>query len=270
MPLSVDYAERVYAGVLGKLIAVYLGRLFEGWTYEQIGAQIFIDGWAMVAPGDPSLTADLAGRAASVSPDGEAIYVAQVIAAMESMAFVERDLSILLDTAVSFIPKSSIIYRLIADIRHWHAGEPDWRKSRERIAAHYGYDKYGGNCHIVPNHALIILALLYGGDDFAESLMIVNTSGWDTDCNSGNVGCLMGIKNGLTGITPALRDPIADRLYLPTADGGRAITDVGIEVMDNAQNNGVDYLDYLTWRGSPNTRLWSSSTSGGLCGVAHG
>jgi hypothetical protein len=27
-----DYLERVYAGVLGKLIGVYLGRPFEGWT----------------------------------------------------------------------------------------------------------------------------------------------------------------------------------------------------------------------------------------------
>ena len=52
---------------------------------------------------------------------------------------------------------------------------------------------------MVPNHALIILALLYGDDDFRRSLMIVNTAGWDTDCNSGNVGCLLGIKNGLAG-----------------------------------------------------------------------
>ena len=32
--LPADYAERVYAGVLGKVIGVYLGRPFEGWTYE--------------------------------------------------------------------------------------------------------------------------------------------------------------------------------------------------------------------------------------------
>jgi len=30
---------------------------------EQIGAQIFIDGWAMVAPGNPELAADLSKRA---------------------------------------------------------------------------------------------------------------------------------------------------------------------------------------------------------------
>src|SRR5262245_58531401 len=203
MSLPQDYAERVYAGVLGKIIVVYLVRPFEGWSYErimaelgevdyfvherlnvslivtdddisgtftflralpdygnardltpaqigqtwlnyiienrtilwwgglgnstehtaylrlkqggpaprsgsialngkvvaeQIGAQIFIDGWAMVAPGDPELAADLARRAASVSHDGEAIYGAQVIAAMEAQAFVEADLNKLIDT----------------------------------------------------------------------------------------------------------------------------------------------------------------------------
>ena len=35
-----DYTERVYAGMLGKLIGVYLGRPFEGWTYERILANL--------------------------------------------------------------------------------------------------------------------------------------------------------------------------------------------------------------------------------------
>jgi len=339
MSIPPDYEERVYAGVLGKIIGVYLGRPFEGWTYEritkelgeiwyyvheredvplrnhrlvvtddditgtftflralpdygnsldltpaqigqtwlnyiiegrtilwwgglgnstehtaylrlkggieaprsgsmalnskivaeQIGAQIFIDGWAMVAPGDPELAADLARRAASVSHDGEAVYAAQVLAAMEAQAFVEPDVDRLIDTGVSFIPKDSVIYRLIADLREWRAGENenDWRVARERLVAHYGYDEYGGNCHVVPNHGLIVLSLLYGDDDFQKTLMIANTCGWDTDCNAGNVGCLMGIKNGLAGLEtgPDWRGPVADRLYLPTADGGRAITD---------------------------------------------
>ncbi len=36
MKLAEDYVERVYAGVLGKIIGVYLGRPFEGWTNERI------------------------------------------------------------------------------------------------------------------------------------------------------------------------------------------------------------------------------------------
>src|ERR671925_556871 len=82
------------------------------YVHERRGvALIFTDGWAMVAPGDPELAADLARRAASVSHDGEAVYGAQVLAAMEAQAFVERDLDRLLDTGVSVIPRTSIIYR---------------------------------------------------------------------------------------------------------------------------------------------------------------
>ena len=334
--IPADYEERVYAGVLGKLIGVYLGRPFEGWTYErimqelgevdyyvherlnkplvvvdddisgtftflralpdhgnrldltpaqigqtwlnyiiegrttlwwgglgnstehtaylrlkegipsprsgsisqngrvvaeQIGAQIFIDGWGMVAPGDPELAADLARRAASVSHDGEAIYAAQVIASMEALAFVEPDLDRLLDTAVTLIPQASTIYRLIADLRDWRSREQDWRRARQMLAERYGYDRYPGNCHIVPNHGLILLGLLYGDDNFQKTLMIVNTCGWDTDCNSGNAACLLGIKNGLEGIghAPDWRGPVADRMYVSSADGGRAISDAVIE-----------------------------------------
>ena len=36
MSLPQDYFERVYAGVLGKIVGVYLGRPFEGWSYEKI------------------------------------------------------------------------------------------------------------------------------------------------------------------------------------------------------------------------------------------
>ena len=339
MKIQSDYTDRVYAGVLGKLIGVYLGRPFEGWSYEalserfgeinyyvhehldvplivtdddisgtftflralpdygnqteitpaqigqswlnyiieertilwwggmgnstehtaylrlkegipaplsgstalngqvvaeQIGAQIFIDGWAMVAPGDPELAADLARRAASVAHDGVAIHGAQVLAAMEAQAFVESDIQKLIDTGLSVIPADSLIRTMIERIREWHAHNGnDWRATRQQIADNFGYDKYGGNCHMVPNHALIIHSLLHGDDDFQKSLMIVNTSGWDTDCNSGNVGCLLGIKNGLAGLEdgPDFRGPLADRLYLPTADGGRAITDAVTETL---------------------------------------
>jgi ADP-ribosylglycohydrolase len=336
MSLPSDYIERTYAGVLGKIIGVYLGRPIEGWSYErimeqfgevgyyihekrglplvvtdddiagtftflralpdygnslsltseqigrswlnylierktilwwgglgnssehtaylrlkkgitapqsgsiavngkivaeQIGAQIFIDGWAMVSPGNPQQAADLAKKAGSVSHDGEAVYGAQVLASMEAEAYVNQDINHLLDTGVSFIPKDSTIYRMIADLRSWAPSDNDWRKTRQRIVDNYGYDKYVGGCHMVPNHALIILGLLCGEGDFQKSLMICNTSGWDTDCNVGNLGCLLGIRNGLAGFEGKVdwRGPVADRIYMSTADGGRCVTDAVLE-----------------------------------------
>ncbi len=331
--LPADYSERVYAGVLGKIIGVYLGRPFEGWTNEriekqlgdinyyvhdkvgvplivtdddisgtftfiraledydydpqltpkqigqtwlnyliegrsvlwwgglgnstehtaylrlregidapqsgaietngkvvaeQIGAQIFIDGWAMVSPGDPARAADFARRAGSVSHDGEAVYGAQVLAAMEAQAFVEDDINKLIDVGLAQIPTDSTLAQMIGDIRSWHGENPgDWRATFRKIQENYGYDKFGGNCHIMPNHGLIIMALLHSDGDFSEALKIVNTAGWDTDCNSGNLGCLMGIRNGLSGIDTTIdwRGPFADICYLPTADASGGVSD---------------------------------------------
>ncbi|MDB5515867.1 MAG: ADP-ribosylation/crystallin [Tardiphaga sp.] len=338
-----DYAERVYAGVLGKLIGVYLGRPFEGWTYErimqelgpidyyvnerrdvklrshhlvvtdddvsgtfifpraladngypsrltaeqvgqawlnyiveersvlwwggignstehtaylrlksgipapqsgsialngksvaeQIGAQIFIDGWAMVSPGNPEQAVYLAQQAGSVSHDGESVHAAKLLAAMEAQAFVEDDVQKLLQVGLGFVPKDSLIRRVVEDVRNWHAGDngKDWERTRSLIAANYGYDKFPGNCHVIPNHALIILAMLYGQDSFQETMRIANTAGWDTDCNAGNVGCLFGLRKGLSGLNagPDYRTPVADRMYISSADGGGAITDAVIE-----------------------------------------
>lgn len=332
MSVPNDYLERVYAGVLGKLVGVYLGRPFEGWTYqrimeelgpieyyvhdrlnqplvvtdddvagtftfvraledygispdltaedigkawlnyiceerailwwggngnstehtawlnlkkgiaapasgsiatngqtvaEQIGAQIFIDGWALVAPGQPKLAARLAEQAGRVSHDGESVYAAMLWAAMEAEAFRTKDIDVLIDVGLSVIPQDSLIAKLIADVRRWHKENADWQACRQLIEDHYGYDKYLGNCHVVPNHALMIMAVLYAPDDFQKAQMIVNTSGWDTDCNAGNVGCLMGIMLGLDGLEdgPDWRGPVADRLLISSADGGNSIND---------------------------------------------
>lgn len=199
---------------------------------EQIGAQIFIDGWGLVCPGDPASAARLAAIAAQVSHDGEAVYGAQILAAMVAQAFVEKDLDNLLDTALGLIPTDSVVSRLITDIRTWHLREPDWRENRLRLQSEYGYDKYAGQCHLIPNHGLIHLALLHGEGDFDCSMHIVNTAGWDTDCNSGNVGAILGVRNGLSAFDKQdWRGPVADRLFLPSADGGRSISDAVQETL---------------------------------------
>jgi ADP-ribosylglycohydrolase len=167
---------------------------------EQIGAQIFIDAFGLVAPGKPKLAAELARRSAQVSHDGEAVHGALVVAAMVSAAFVQKDMRRLLDIGLSVIPKGCLIARVHRDVRAWARQDRDWRRTFDRIEKRYGYHKYGGGCHMIPNHAIMVLAWCYAPDDFLEAQTIINTSGWDTDCNAANVGSVMGVKEGLAGI----------------------------------------------------------------------
>jgi ADP-ribosylglycohydrolase len=197
------------------------------WLAEQIGGQIFIDGWAMVCPGDPGRAADLAERAARVSHDGEAIVAARAIAAIESAAFIEHDVDRLLDSALACIAGDSVIAHVIDDVRSWRVVDDDWRTTRWRIAERYGPQRYGGSVHVVPNHALVILGLTYAADDFSRAMRVVATAGWDTDCNAGTLGCILGIRGGVSVFECEYdwRGPIADRILISSVHGGRAVTD---------------------------------------------
>ncbi|KAL4752382.1 hypothetical protein BDW72DRAFT_211975 [Aspergillus terricola var. indicus] len=339
--LPPDYLERVYAGVLGKLVGVYMGRPFEGWTHqrilaelghihyyvhdkfneplvvvdddisgtfqfiraleehgisdeitsedigrtwlntviedrtifwwggrgvstehtaflnlknglhapssgscqtngktvsEQIGAQIFIDGWGIVSPGNPSQAAELACAAGSVSHDGESVYAAQLWAAMEAEAFVSRDVDHLLNTGLSVIPRDSLVAHVVGRVREWAKDDGDWLETRKRIEGSYGYDKFHGVCHVIPNHAIMIMTVIYAGHDFDEAMHIINTCGWDTDCNAGNVGCLVAIMLGLTCFEGKYdwRGPLADRALLSTAEVGYSINNAARIAIDIA------------------------------------
>lgn len=196
---------------------------------EQIGAQIFIDAFGLVAPGNPALAMELAEKAARVSHDGEAVIGAKVVAAMVSLAFIDKDIHSILDKVLAMIPQDSLIARIHRDVRAWSAEDGDWRATYDRIREKYGYEKFGGGCHIVPNHAIMVMAWEYAGNDFREAQKIINTAGWDTDCNAANVGTVSALICGLDGLDASYgfhsHPEFADRVVIPTADGTESVTD---------------------------------------------
>ncbi|HEV7961126.1 MAG TPA: ADP-ribosylglycohydrolase family protein [Actinoplanes sp.] len=330
-----DYAEQIYAGVLGKIIGVYLGRPVEGWSYpalrerfgelnyyvngqlgeplvvadddvsgtfafaraiadhgypagllasqvgdtwlnyiienrtilwwgglgrstehtaylrlkagipapesgsfaangptlpEQVGAQIFSDAIAMSYPGDPQRAAAAVRAAASVSHDGVAVDAAAFLAAMRALAFDRTDLIELVDRCRHEIHDrrlNAAVDRVVALC----AKTSDWREVRDVIDDELGYARFDGPCHVIPNHAMTLAALLLGGDDFQRAVMIAASAGFDTDSNAGVVGCLNGIRLGLDALTAQVdfRAEVADRLLVVTSDGGSCVSDAVLE-----------------------------------------
>jgi hypothetical protein len=111
-------------------------------------------------------------------------------------------------------------------IRFYHENPENWRTCFKYVYENYGYDRYPGNCHIIPNAAVIILSLLYGEGDFSKTINICNMCGWDTDCNVGNVGCILGVINGLEGIDASWKEPINDFLCCSSVIGTLNILDI--------------------------------------------
>lgn len=194
---------------------------------EQIGGQIFVDALGLAVPGDFKRAAELAQNAASVSHDGNGIYGGMFIAACVSAAFEKHDVRSIIEAGLSVIPENCEYHKMADVILAFHHDHPNsWRDCFQFIQKNYGYDRYPGRCHIIPNAAVILLALLYGGGDFSETINICCMCGWDTDCNTGNVGTIIGVLVGLDGIDMAWRKPINDLLICSSVVGSMNITDI--------------------------------------------
>jgi ADP-ribosylglycohydrolase len=189
---------------------------------EQIGGQIFSDIWGLVVPGNPALAADLAARASSVSHDGNGIYGGRFIAALVSAAFQEADPLKLIATGLALIPAASEYARVVRAVLDFHARHPDdWHACMAFLQANFGYDRYPGVVHIIPNAGVVAMALAYSRGDFTRAIQIANMAGWDTDCNVGNVGAIMGVAVGLDGIEWRWREPLNDLLIAASIIGTR-------------------------------------------------
>ncbi len=196
---------------------------------EQIGGQIFVDCWGLVTPGDPDKAARYAQRASSVTHDGNGVYGGMFVSACISQAFVEQDIMAIIEKGLSYIPSDCEYTRVVRSVIGYYLDHPQstWRECYHYIHSNFGYDRYPGTCHIIPNAAVMILALLYGGGDFSETLNICNMCGWDTDCNVGNVATIMGVRCGLEGIDyDKWRKPINDLLINSSVIGSLNIQDI--------------------------------------------
>ena len=193
---------------------------------EQIGGQIFIDTWGLINPCQPSKAAEYGQIAASVSHDGEGIYGAKFLCACIAKAFECQNIFEIIDTGLAEIPADSTYAKVVNAVLEFHKEHDQWRDCYQLLVRDWGYDKYGGVCHIIPNAGVCALAMVYGDGDFARTIEIATMCGWDTDCNAGNVGTILGVMCGIDGLPQKYREPINDGIVLSGISGYLNILDV--------------------------------------------
>ena len=194
---------------------------------EQIGGQIFSDSWGWIFPDDPESASKYAHMASSVSHDRNGIYGGIFMAVCNSLAFNLKDIQMIIEEAIKWIPENSEYACVINSVKAFYLDYPSqWRKCREMLEEKFGYDKYPGVCHIIPNAGVCALALYYGKGDFARTVEIATMCGWDTDCNAGNVGSILGVIHGPSKIPGHYRDPINDFHAASSISGALNILDL--------------------------------------------
>ena len=195
---------------------------------DSCGAFIRSEIWACIAPGLPRLAVRYALEDAILDHgNGEGTYAAVFTTALESAAFVEKDLARLIAIALSYIPADCGVAGAVNKAVECYRGGKTWREARDEQLRFYR----GGTCLDDPrrtcpedrakgfaegklgwdapsNVGMLILGLLYGEGDFEKSLCITVNCGEDTDCTGATVGSIFGILHGMDAIPKKWIEPI--------------------------------------------------------------
>lgn len=202
---------------------------------QQIGGQIFSDCWGLVCPGNPRAAAALAEKMSSLTHDGEGVYGGRFVAAAISAAFTASSVEEMLAAALSQLPADSEYVRMARNVTAECLANGDhWEKSLRFVQEQYAYERFGGACPVISNAAIIVLSLVHGRGDFDRTLNICTMCGWDTDCNAGNAGAMLGVLNGAGRIGEKWFLPINDFFCASSALGSlniQTVSQAALEAM---------------------------------------
>ncbi|MFD0716160.1 ADP-ribosylglycohydrolase family protein [Paenibacillus sp. GCM10027626] len=190
------------------------------------GAFIRSEIWACIAPGYPELAARYAYEDAIIDHgNGEGVYAEVFCAALESAAFVERNIDSLIAIGLSYIPDNCGVARAIRHAESSYRQGLNWEEARDDLLRHHRgkyavwagisqEDEEKGFKDGIPgwdapaNLGIVILGLLYGEGDFDKTLCTAVNCGEDTDCTAATLGALFGILYGLDAIPERWIAPI--------------------------------------------------------------
>lgn len=175
---------------------------------EWIGAQIRVDFYGWINPGNPREAARMAYRDAVVAQTGNGVYAAMFIAALISLMPMELDYRTALLEALKQIPPKSRLHEkllsLIDDFDHGFS----LARMIDRIHEAYNEKISFDWCHAIPNALIVAAVLLHEGNHYSEAICQAVLAGFDTDCNAATVGSVIGYRVGLGGIDPKWTAPV--------------------------------------------------------------
>ena len=177
---------------------------------EWIGAQMKGEVCGLIAPGRPDLAAEYAYRDGIIAHEREGLYGELFVAAATSLAFVTGDVWALVEGALHYIPPHSRYAALVRQVMDWCRATPDWQEVCALVEQSYGREYHW--VHVLPNAAVVLLALLMGQGDFTRTVAIATTCGLDVDSNGGVAGAIAGVFSGSAGIPERLKAPLGDEI----------------------------------------------------------
>jgi hypothetical protein len=149
---------------------------------------------------------------------GDGYYGGLYVAAMYSLAFIEKDVTRLVEAALRVIPPQSAYAQTIRTVIRGHRDNPnDWKSTWLEVQKKWGRDVGCPEGVFTPfnidakvNSAWVVMGLLYGNGDFGRTVSVSTRCGDDSDCNPATAGGILGTMIGYEKIPEVWRQGLAD------------------------------------------------------------
>ena len=162
------------------------------------------DTLGMNAAGMPETARELAAVFSRATGDRDNLLWAQMFAAMISSAYFENDVESVIRKACRVFPDGSWPAYIVEDVFDIYEKNPhDWRAGfTEFEQKHYIAKDITVTADTTINCGFVLLELLYGGGDYAETCRIGSLAGYDCESTCGIALAVLGVMGG-TDILPA-------------------------------------------------------------------
>lgn len=154
-----------------------------------------------VAPGMPQTADVLTNRFALTTGEYESVIWARFFGVMYSIAYLETNAVDAMKKASTVLPEWSYAKFMYDKALELHQKHSDWRAAAQELAQYGRYIYRIDNVHVAYdiNGAFTVLSILYGDNNYYESIKIASLMGYDGDCTAATVGGLLGIIKGMDG-----------------------------------------------------------------------
>ena len=167
-----------------------------------LSGQFCVEAYGLIAPGMPPVAADLGLHYARIAVSEEPLQATQFWTSLISlMPFHRGSMEQAMVRALKAVDRKSAMAAVVAEARRLFEKHPDdWKTARQ--AFHQKWLVRGGwNGNSTPvNGGFVVLALLYGQDDFYHTLQYAMALGEDADCNAATAGAVLGCRLGFKHI----------------------------------------------------------------------
>ncbi len=202
---------------------------------DSCGCFIRSELWACLAPGHPEIAVKYAYEDAICDHADEGMYAELFCAALQSAAFVEKDMKKLVEIGKKFIPQDCDVAKAIDTAIECYESGKTWKEARKAVlqAVPGSFGMYRGYVDKEPekdvpagelgydapsNIGLMMVGWAYGEGDFSKSVCIAAGCGEDADCSAGTLGATLGILYGTETIDEKWLQPIGDEIKTISLD----------------------------------------------------